>query len=886
MDYTNILRQLEIRPTADEARDAYNQEWTSETQPTLLPVCASAPADLLTPSAIYLKLSSGATAEYSFLLESATGSTETVGRYSFIGANPRKVLATGDGYEHSGDPLKILAAELSQDRVLDIPSLRLPALSGGAVGYVSYDCIKYFEPRTDRPLKDNLKIPEALFMLFDTVIALDHFRSTLTIVTHMKLPKNPTDDLQPAYDEACKTLRKTLDIIYQPETPLPPQTLSSVPESEQEYSSNVGRKGYETFVTELKKYIVKGDIIQAVPSQRFKRSTKLHPFNIYRTLRTLNPSPYVFFLSCGDFHIVGASPECLMKTDGYAALPTDSRIAHSAAEARSRPRIVNHAIAGTIHRGKNAAEDERLAAELLASKKDRAEHVMLVDLARNDVNRVCHPMTVKVDQLMKIDRFSHVQHITSEVSGTLRPSCTRWDALRSIFPAGTVSGAPKIRAMELIYDLEGEKRGIYAGAAGWFGYDIVRVDDNNKSEDKIYVDEGPMDTCIAIRTMLVKDGVAYMQAGGGIVYDSDPTDEWMETMNKLSANLRCVELSEKYFGNGVSTKTVEEIIAIERKKGEEEVKAAEQPGVTDWLHCAFLKGLILVLCDDVDGMFFVTTPDESPETRALVTTVTAVVSFGISSIVLTALFWQNKNHPTLQVSTLPVMSHGEGFWPSIRQATVDNTTSHSNKTINPQCPICLEFLTVQTYSAMAARRNADVNNHGDPTLGEVMLCGHIICQACRREIEMANGQPLAKCPVCRADLNCSHCDTHSLQWPLTSDTDEEHIPMTTPEGGDHAGHCPECRANEEFHEAVDQGDWHEEFYDMEPGFVQFFYHMVNMLEKANVPVSKTEVILAFKSMINFEFDTMMARREEVVAARTIVLREHGTWFPMPHSRGH
>ncbi|KAM0345747.1 hypothetical protein ACHAPU_006100 [Fusarium lateritium] len=576
MDYTNILRQLEIRPTADEARDAYNQEWTSETQPTLLPVCASAPADLLTPSAIYLKLSSGATAEYSFLLESATGSTETVGRYSFIGANPRKVLATGDGYEHSGDPLKILAAELSQDRVLDVPSLRLPALSGGAVGYVSYDCIKYFEPRTDRPLKDNLKIPEALFMLFDTVIALDHFRSTLTIVTHMKLPKNPKDDLQPAYDEACKTLRKTLDIIYQPETPLPPQSLDSVPESEQEYSSNVGRKGYEKFVTELKKYIVKGDIIQAVPSQRFKRSTKLHPFNIYRTLRTLNPSPYVFFLSCGDFHIVGASPECLMKTDGYAALPTDSRIAHSAAEARSRPRIVNHAIAGTIHRGKNAAEDERLAAELLASKKDRAEHVMLVDLARNDVNRVCHPMTVKVDQLMKIDRFSHVQHITSEVSGTLRPSCTRWDALRSIFPAGTVSGAPKIRAMELIYDLEGEKRGIYAGAAGWFGYDIVRVDDNSKPEDKIYVDEGPMDTCIAIRTMLVKDGVAYMQAGGGIVYDSDPTDEWMETMNKLSANLRCVELSEKYFGNGVSTKTVEEIIAIERKKGEEEIKAAEQ----------------------------------------------------------------------------------------------------------------------------------------------------------------------------------------------------------------------------------------------------------------------------------------------------------------------
>lgn len=491
-------------------------------------------------------------------------------------AGPRKVLRTGPGYEHTGDPLRTLEAELSQHKVLDIPSLRLPKLSGGAVGYVSYDCIKYFEPKTERALKDNLQIPEALFMLFDTVIALDHFRSTLTIVTHMPIPSNPTEDIQQVYDEACASLRATLEVIYQPETPLPKQTLTSNSSSDLEYSSNVGRRGYETFVTKLKEYIVKGDIIQAVPSQRFSRSTNLHPFNIYRTLRTLNPSPYVFFLSCADFYIVGASPECLMKTDGYAALPSDPRFGYTPAEVRSRPRIINHAIAGTIHRGRNAAEDDELAAELLASKKDRAEHVMLVDLARNDVNRVCHPNTVKVDRLMKIDRFSHVQHITSEVSGVLRPECTRFDALRSIFPAGTVSGAPKIRAMELIYDLEQEKRGIYAGAAGWFGYDIVRVDDKASSEDRIYVDEGPMDTCIAIRTMLVKDGVAYMQAGGGIVFDSDETDEWMETMNKLSANLRCVELSEKYFGNGVSTKTVEEIIAEERRKGEEEIKAAAQ----------------------------------------------------------------------------------------------------------------------------------------------------------------------------------------------------------------------------------------------------------------------------------------------------------------------
>ncbi|EAQ84512.1 conserved hypothetical protein [Chaetomium globosum CBS 148.51] len=479
---------LDIRPTVADAQSLFEQTKTSSPKPTLLPVCITVPSDLLTPSATYLKLSNGATAEYSFLLESATGSTETVGRYSFIGANPRKVIATGPGYEDVGDPLRALETELGQDRVINIPSLKLPSLTGGAVGYVSYDCIKYFEPKTARALKDNLQISEALFMLYDII----------------------------------------------------------------------------------------GDIIQAVPSQRFSRGTALHPFNIYRTLRTLNPSPYLFFLSCTDFHIVGASPECLVKTDGYAPLPIDTRFAYSAAEqSRSRPRIVNHAIAGTIRRGLNPAEDDELAAELQASTKDRAEHVMLVDLARNDVNRVCHPSTVKVDRLMRIDRFSHVQHLTSEVSGLLRPECTRWDAMRSIFPAGTVSGAPKIKAMELIYDLEGEKRGIYAGAAGWFAYDEVRVETDKVTGARAVVAyEGQMDTCIAIRTMLVKAGVAYLQAGGGIVFDSEKTEEWMETMNKLAANLRCIELAEQYYGagGGPAAKSVQEIIEEERRKGDEAYK--------------------------------------------------------------------------------------------------------------------------------------------------------------------------------------------------------------------------------------------------------------------------------------------------------------------------
>jgi anthranilate synthase component 1 len=449
--------------------------------------------------------------------------------------------------------------------VLSIPSLRLPALTGGAVGYISYDCIKYFEPKTARPLNDNLHIPEALFMLFDTIVAFDHFCQALTIVTHMRLPSTPADSFQSAYDIACDTIRSTLELIQQPSTPLPP-LFPVDPPSSPTYASNVGRHGYETFVTSLKSHIVKGDIIQAVPSQRFSRSTTLHPFNIYRTLRTLNPSPYLFFLSCADFHIVGASPECLMKTDGYAPLPTDARFGYTAG--LMRPRIVNHAIAGTIRRGANAAEDDALAAELQASTKDRAEHVMLVDLARNDVNRVCHPSTVKVDRLMRIDRFSHVQHLTSEVSGLLRPECTRWDAMRSIFPAGTVSGAPKIKAMELIYDLEGEKRGIYAGAAGWFAYDVVRVE----GDGAVVLDEGQMDTCIAIRTMLVKDQVAYLQAGGGIVFDSEKTEEWMETMNKLAANLRCIELAEKYYGDGLGSKSVQEIIEEERRKGDEYYK--------------------------------------------------------------------------------------------------------------------------------------------------------------------------------------------------------------------------------------------------------------------------------------------------------------------------
>lgn len=396
-----------------------------------------------------------------------------------------------------------------------MPGLQLPPLTGGAIGYIGYDCVRYFEPKTARPMKDVLEIPESLFMLFDTIVAFDRFYGVIKVISYVQVPKDDAG-LEDAYSAAKKTIDEMVAVLNSPEVPMPPQ---GPIELGKEYTSNIGRDGYEAHVTKLKEHIVKGDIIQAVPSQRFARPTSLHPFNIYRHLRTVNPSPYLFYVDCKDFQIIGASPELLVKEEAG--------------------RIITHPIAGTVKRGKTPEEDQRLADELRNSLKDRAEHVMLVDLARNDVNRVGDPFTVKVDRLMVVEKFSHVQHLVSQVSGVLRPGQTRFDAFRSIFPAGTVSGAPKVKAMELIAELEKEKRGIYAGAVGYFGYN--GVDENGESVD------GAMDTCIALRTMMYKDGVAYLQAGGGIVFDSDEYDEWMETINKLGANMSCITTAEQLY---------------------------------------------------------------------------------------------------------------------------------------------------------------------------------------------------------------------------------------------------------------------------------------------------------------------------------------------------
>lgn len=535
-------------PSLDTVRSVVEKPRGNGPRPTLVPVYRQISSDLITPSAAYLKVSAHSSSDYSFLFESAA--TEQVGRWSFVGAGPRKMLATGPGHGLETDPLPALERELARHVVAHVPGLQLPPLTGGAIGYVGYDCVRYFEPKTARPMRDVLGIPESLFMLFDTIIAFDRFYGVLKVISYVSVPSPVADDeasaaaLEAAYDKARAAIDELVDVLESPDMETPNQEPVVLGH---EAKSNVGREGYEAHVTRLKEHIVRGDIFQAVPSQRFARPTNLHPFNIYRHLRTVNPSPYLFYVDCKDFQIVGASPELLVKSDAG--------------------RIITHPIAGTVKRGKTPGEDQRLADELSSSLKDRAEHVMLVDLARNDINRVADPYTVRVDRLMVVEKFSHVQHLVSQVSGVLRPDKTRFDAFRSVFPAGTVSGAPKVRAMELIAELEQEKRGVYAGAVGYFGYD--GVDANG-----ILV-EGAMDTCIALRTMMTKDGVAYLQAGeklplsstrplpaplrvelssadtmsigGGIVFDSDEYEEWQETMNKLGANMQCIASAEELY---------------------------------------------------------------------------------------------------------------------------------------------------------------------------------------------------------------------------------------------------------------------------------------------------------------------------------------------------
>ncbi|TMW57287.1 hypothetical protein Poli38472_003212 [Pythium oligandrum] len=473
----------------------------------LVPVYLDAVADLDTPVSVLLKLREGE--KYSFLFESVAPG-EKIARYSFIGSGPLKVVATGEGHEYSGDPLVNLEKEMQQYRTIVLPELAVP-MTGGAVGYCSFDAIRHFEPKLEPYVakqRDVLQIPESVYMFFDTVVIFDHVFHSLKIVSHCRLD---TDDLEAAYAEATHKILKVRDAI---EKPLIRSSSGShaaaAPGSgkvDVEAASNVGKAGYMGFVDKLKEHIVDGDIFQAVPSQRLAVTipSEVSALDLYRQMRALNPSPYMFYLDLGDdFHVVGASPEMLVKVNHERVMET-------------------HPIAGTRHRGKTDEEDEALAKDLLSDEKERAEHIMLVDLGRNDVGRVAKPGSVRVDALMKIEKYSHVMHIVSVVKGILRDDKTVYDAYRAIFPAGTLSGAPKVKAMELICSLEGERRGIYGGSVGYFSF------------------SGFLDTAIAIRTIVVKKNKVYCQAGGGIVYDSDPFDEYMETVNKLGSVVRTVE---------------------------------------------------------------------------------------------------------------------------------------------------------------------------------------------------------------------------------------------------------------------------------------------------------------------------------------------------------
>ena len=459
----------------------------------LVPIYREIDADLETPVSAYLKV---ARPPYSFLLESVEGG-ERLARYSFIGTEPYTVLNTGTGPHDRIDPLIPIKAEMDKYRLIPIPDL--PRFHGGGVGYLAYDIIRYFEPRVPEPPRDFLGLPEARFMFNDTLLVFDHLRHTIKVVSHVHLNGDP--DM--AYREAIEKIDRIADRLS---SPLEPPQATKPAGFSAPVSSNFTQEDYEAAVERAKEYIVAGDIIQVVPSQRLARKTDAHPFQIYRALRSINPSPYMYYLHLDDFYIVGASIETLVRVEDGS--------------------VVTHPIAGTRPRGGTAEEDASLEEELRSSEKQRAEHIMLVDLARNDVGRVSLPGTVQVTQLMDVERYSRVMHLVSHVAGELKPDLDAYNALRACFPAGTLSGAPKIRAMEIISELEGEKRGPYGGAVGYFSF------------------SGNVDTAITLRTSLIKDGVAYVQAGGGVVADSTPEDEYHETLHKAGALLRAIDKAE------------------------------------------------------------------------------------------------------------------------------------------------------------------------------------------------------------------------------------------------------------------------------------------------------------------------------------------------------
>lgn len=470
---------------------------------TFVPVWREIMADLLTPVSAFLKIAENS--DYAFLLESVEGG-EHVGRYSFLGKDPFLVVKGRAGettVEQAGttttrpEPLiatlRGLMAEFSSPSVSE-----LPRFTGGAVGYFDYDTAEWFEPSVARP--GSADRDQAGFMVFDTVLAFDHVKHRILAISNARV--RPGEDLRSLYDFAVAKidfLERELDRNLSRASRRNGEPLS--------IEANQTREVFEESVRKIQEYIAAGDVYQAVVSQRFETRTGASPFDVYRALRHVNPSPYMFFIRMGGQSIVGASPEMLVRVEGS--------------------HVETHPIAGTRRRGATPEEDQRLADELRRSEKERAEHVMLVDLGRNDLGRVCQVGSVRVPQYMALERYSHVMHLVSRVDGQLAEGCDRLDALVATFPAGTVTGAPKIRAMQILGELEPTRRGLYGGAVGYLDF------------------AGNLDFCIAIRTIGMADGVAQVQAGAGIVSDSNPAAEYEETRDKARALIQALEMAEE-----------------------------------------------------------------------------------------------------------------------------------------------------------------------------------------------------------------------------------------------------------------------------------------------------------------------------------------------------
>jgi len=488
-------QELRVEPGPDRAR-------ALATEHTVVPLRHIFIDDCETPVAAYLKLRGDGP---SFLLESAEQGGR-FGRWSFLGVRPRAVIRLEEGVltvagerRDAGDPYAAVAAELGRHRPAPLEGGG-PPFAGGVVGLFGYDLVRFAEPTVGAPNPDELGLPDLALMVSGVLVAFDHFTHEVTVIANVFAEDVEADGFEPAYAAATAAIAEVRERLGAP-VPRARRARREPPQ----LVSNMGAAGYAEAVERVKEYIRAGDCYQVVPSQRWSAEAPVEAFSVYRGLRTVNPSPYMYFLDFGDFEIAGASPESLVKVSGRRA--------------EQRP------IAGTRPRAATAEEDLEHARELLADEKERAEHVMLVDLARNDLGRVCQYGSVTVDELMVVETYSHVLHIVSSVSGTLADGVSAIDALRASLPAGTLSGAPKIRAMQIIDELEPVKRGPYGGAVGYLSF------------------SGDLDSCILIRSAVVKDGRVHLQAGGGIVVDSEPGHEVRETEAKASAVRAAIELA-------------------------------------------------------------------------------------------------------------------------------------------------------------------------------------------------------------------------------------------------------------------------------------------------------------------------------------------------------